>query len=106
DYDDPEQRAEELERVELLVREHREHPALLAWGVGNEVELGGDFDVALRQINDAAAIVRRLDPHHPRMAIIAEIGDDKAIRIQNECPDIDLIGINSYGGLASVPERL
>ncbi|MFG0245621.1 MAG: glycoside hydrolase family 2 TIM barrel-domain containing protein [Phycisphaerales bacterium JB052] len=106
DYDDAAQRSEELERVEQLVLEHRHHPALLAWGVGNEVELGGDFDVALRQINDAAAIVRRLDPHHPRMAIIAEIGDDKAVRIQNECPDIDLIGINSYGGLASVPERL
>jgi hypothetical protein len=106
DYDDPEQRAEELDRVERLVKEHRDHPALLAWGIGNEVELGGDFDVALRQINDAAAIVKRLDPHHPRMAVVAEIGDDKAIRIQNECPDINILGVNAYGGLASLKERL
>lgn len=106
DYDDPAQKAEQLERVERLVRAHRDHPALLAWGVGNEVELGGDFDVALRQINDAAAVVKRLDPHHPRMAVVAEIGDDKAVRIQNECPDIDFIGINAYGGLGSIPERL
>lgn len=106
DYSDPEQRHEQLERVEKLVREHRDHPALLAWGVGNELELGGDFYVALDQINDAAAIVKRLDPHHPRMAVVAEIGDDKAIRIQNECPDIDFIGINAYGGLGSVGDRL
>lgn len=106
DYDDPAQRAEQLERVARLVKEHRDHPALLAWGVGNEVELGGDFDVALRQINDAAAVIKRLDPHHPRMAVIAEIGEDKAVRIQNECPDIDFIGINAYGGLGSIPERL
>ena len=106
DYSDPTQKARELERVERLVNEHKNHPALLAWGVGNEVELGGEFDIALQQINDAAAIVKRLDPHHPRMAIIAEIGDDKAVRIQNECPDIDLIGINSYGGLGSIPQRL
>ena len=106
DYDDPEQRQEQLDRVAMLVKEHRDHPALLAWGVGNEVELGGDFDVALRQINDAAKIVKRLDPHHPRAAIIAEIGDDKAIRIQNECPDIDFLGINAYGGLGNLTDRL
>lgn len=106
DYDDPDQRHEQLERVESLVKEHRYHPALLAWGIGNELELGGDLDIAIRQINDAAAIVKRLDPHHPRMAVVAEIGDDKAIRIQNECPDIDFIGINAYGGLGSIKDRL
>lgn len=106
DYNDPESKQEQLDRVRLLVNEHKNHPALLAWGVGNEVELGGDFDVALRQINDAAAIVKSLDPNHPRMAIIAEIGDDKAVRIENECPDIDFIGINSYGGLGNLIPRL
>ncbi len=106
DYNDPESRKEQLDRVRTLVNEHKDHPALLAWGIGNEVELGGDMDMALRQINDAAAVVKSLDPDHPRMAVIAEIGDDKAIRIQNECPDIDFIGINSYGGLGNLPGRL
>lgn len=106
DYDEPAQRREQLERVEQLVKEHRNHPALLAWGVGNEVELGGDFDVALRQINDAARVIKKLDPHHPRVAIIAEIGDDKAARIQKECPDIDFLGINAYGGLGNLTDRL
>lgn len=106
DYNEPAQRRQQLDRVEQLVKEHRDHPALLAWGVGNEVELGGDFDVALRQINDAAKIIKKLDPHHPRVAIIAEIGDDKAVRIQNECPDIDFLGINTYGGLGNLTDRL
>ena len=106
DYSVPHQREEELERVRLLVNEHKDHPALLAWGVGNELELGGDFDIALQQINDAAAIIKELDPNHPRMAVIAEIGDDKARRIQDECPDIDFIGINSYGGMGSLTPRL
>jgi len=106
DYDAPGSREQQLERVERLVTEFRDHPALLAWGVGNEVELGGDFDVALRQIRDASQVVKRLDPNHPTMAVIAEIGNDKAIRIQNECPDIDMIGINSYGGMGSITQRL
>jgi hypothetical protein len=106
DYNDPHQRQEELDRVARLVREHRNHPALLAWGAGNEVELGGDQDLAIKQIKDASALIKKLDPHHPIMATVAEIGDDKAIRIQNECPDIDILGINAYGGLGNLSDRL
>ncbi len=106
DYDDPAVREEQLAKVERLVTRYRHHPALLTWGVGNEVELGGDLGKALRAIEEAAALIKRLDPHHPTVAVIAEIGDDKAARIAAECPSIDLIGVNSYGGMASVPDRL
>ncbi|MBO6513068.1 MAG: hypothetical protein JJ974_03790 [Phycisphaerales bacterium] len=106
DYSDPAVKQSELADVEKYVRMYRDHPALLAWGVGNEVELGGSMDTAIQQINDAAALVKSLDPNHPTMAVIAEIGDDKALRIQNECPDIDMLGINSYGGLGSLGQRI
>lgn len=105
DYNDPESRDEQLDRVERFVRQFKEHPALLAWGVGNEVELGADFDIAIRQINDASKVIKSLDQNHPTMAIIAEIGEDKAVRIQRDCPDIDMLGINSYGGMGSVADR-
>jgi len=105
DYNDPKIQREQLKRVEKFVKMYRNHPALLAWGVGNEVELGGDFDLAIRQINEASRVIKSLDLDHPTMAVIAEIGNDKAIRIQEDCPDIDMLGINSYGGMASVADR-
>lgn len=106
DHADPAQRREQIERVERFVREYRDHPALLAWGVGNEVEIEGSLTVALEQIQAAAAAIKRLDSDHPTIAVVAEIGDDKAARIQAECPDIDILGVNSYGGLPSLGERL
>lgn len=106
DYNDPEVKQTQLEKVERLVKRYRDHPALLSWGVGNEVELGGDLGLALRAVEDAAALIKTLDTNHPTVAIVAEIGDDKASRIAAECPSIDIIGVNAYGGLASVPERL
>jgi hypothetical protein len=106
DYDDAKFRRAQLDKVRRLVLEHRDHPALLTWGVGNEVELGGDLGKALRAIEDAAAIIKELDPYHPTVAVIAEIGEDKAARIRRECPSIDLIGVNSYGGISSVGQRL
>ena len=106
DYSTPESKKEQLDRVEQFVLQFRDHPALLAWGVGNEVELGGSMDTAILQINDAAAVIKSLDTNHPTMSVIAEIGDDKAIRIQNECSQIDMFGVNSYGGLGSLLPRL
>ena len=43
-------------------------------------------------------MVHEIDPNHPTMTVIAEIGGDKVPKIQQYCPDIDVIGINSYGG--------
>lgn len=106
DYDDPEVKERQLAKVRRLVSRYKDHPALLTWGIGNEVELGGDLGKALRSIEDAAKLAKEIDPNHPMVAIIAEIGEDKAKRIAAECPSIDLLGVNAYGGMGSVPKRL
>ncbi|MEZ6243316.1 MAG: glycoside hydrolase family 2 TIM barrel-domain containing protein [Phycisphaerales bacterium] len=106
DYSDPASRAQQLAMVKRVVEAYRDHPAVLMWGVGNEVELGGDLGKAMVAVEDAAALIKSLDPNHPTMAVIAEIGDGKAKRVRELCPSIDLLGINAYGGGASIPERL
>lgn len=106
DYNDPKVRQEQLDKVRRLVTRYKDHPAVLCWGVGNEVELGGGLDIALRSVEEAAALIKTIDTNHPTVAIVAEIGDDKARRIAEECPSIDLLGVNAYGGASSVPQRL
>ncbi|MCL4222144.1 MAG: hypothetical protein KJZ65_12335 [Phycisphaerales bacterium] len=106
DYDDPEVRRKQLDKVRACVLKYRDHPAVLMWALGNEVELAGDLDKALRAIEEAAALTKELDPHHPTMAVVAEIGQDKARRVREACPSIDVLGINSYGGAPSLPRRL
>ena len=39
------------------------------------------------------------------MTVIAELGGEKVKNLHRLCPDIDIVGINSYGGAASVPQR-
>jgi hypothetical protein len=39
------------------------------------------------------------------MTVIAEIGGDKVKNVHHLCPDIDIVGINSYGGAATIPQR-
>ena len=87
-------------------RAYRDHPAVLLWGVGNEVEIGSGMEKAFRAVEEAAALIKSLDPNHPTMGVIAEIGSSKAKTFLEACPSIDLLGINSYAGVTSIPQRL
>ena len=107
DYGDEAALAQQLAEVRQSVLRYREHPALLMWGVGNEVELeGGDDPRIWAHIEEAAAAVKALDPHHPTVAVTAEIGEAHEARLSEHCPSIDVWGINSYGGAPSLPGRL
>ncbi|MBI1181571.1 MAG: glycosyl hydrolase [Alphaproteobacteria bacterium] len=108
DYRDPAQVKAQLDRLAAFVRRYRDHPALLMWGVGNEVEAELDDDSAVWPgIGAAARLVRQLDPRHPVMAVLQETGVDKVTKLMRAAPDVDVLGVNSYGdALPSLPARV
>lgn len=108
DYTDRAQLDAQLEIVRNAVIAHRDHPAVLIWVLGNEMEgfAEGDNPLVWAHVNEAAALVKSLDPHHPTMTVTAEIGGERVRYVHEECDAIDIHGINSYGGAASLPERL
>ncbi|GAB4457905.1 MAG: glycoside hydrolase family 2 TIM barrel-domain containing protein [Armatimonadaceae bacterium] len=107
-YDDPQMVKEQFEKAKEVVLKYRNHPALLAWGIGNEMEGDGNDPLVWKAIEDIARMVKELDPNHPTMTVIAEIGGEgiKAKQVQKLCPSIDILGVNSYGGASSVATRL
>lgn len=105
DYDDAQALEEQIELTLSHVRRFKDHPAILVWGIGNEMEGDGRNPVIWKHIEQIAALVKKEDPHHPVMTVIAEIGGTKVPSIHQLCPSIDIIGINSYGGTESLPDR-
>lgn len=107
DYNDMDQVAEQLEKVREAVLAYKDHPAVLAWGVGNEMEgyEAGDNAAIWSHVEACAAMIKRLDPNHPTMTVIAEIGGRKLESIHKLCPSIDMVGINTYAGAVSIPDR-
>jgi hypothetical protein len=98
DYADPVAVNAQLDRLRAVVRRYRSHPALLMWGIGNEVEAElRDASAVWPAIGQAAKLVKSVDPDHPTMAVLQEAGDDKARKIAALAPDIDVLGVNSYG---------
>ena len=108
DYNNPAHVEPQMARLRDFVLAHKDHPALLMWGIGNEVEseLTDDSQV-WPAIEEAARLVKSLDPDHPTLAVLAETGADKVAKLKAQARSIDVLGINSYGeSVPSVPARV
>jgi hypothetical protein len=108
DYNDEVQVREQLERAREAVLRYKDHPALLLWGIGNEMEgfEDGDNPVIWKAVNDVAAMVKELDPHHPTMTVTTFVHGERIDFVHRRCPAIDIHGVNAYGGAVVLPEHL
>lgn len=107
DYNNADQVAAQFQAAQLAITRFKDHPAVLMWGIGNEMEgyAAGDNAAIWSAINSLAVMAKRVDPNHPTMTVVAEIGGQRVKNIHRLCPEIDLVGINSYGGAATLPKR-
>jgi hypothetical protein len=108
DYGDPTVIDEQRRRVIDSVRRHKDHPAIITWGIGNEMEgpssPHGSIPV-LKEVEELVRLVKTEDPHRPVMTIIA-FNPGKIANVMNLCPSIDILGLNSYGGAAGIGSAL
>ena len=107
DYENFEQIKKQIKKTMDDVRTYKNHPAILVWGLGNEMEVPetGDNPAVWSHVEFLAGLIKKEDPNHPVMTVIAEMGENKIEAIHRFCPSIDIIGINSYGGCESLPAR-
>lgn len=107
DYANAKSVQDQFDRAKAAVQKYKDHPAVLMWSIGNEMEGyadGGNPNV-WKAVDDIAKMIKELDPNHPTMTIIAEVGGERIPSIHKLCPNVDVVGINSYGGGPSVAER-
>lgn len=105
-YSKPEHCAKQRERVKQEVMQFRDHPSLLAWGLGNEAEGDGTNAAYWQQLEQLVLLVHELDPAHPTFTAVAGLNLEKAKGLNNHTPHLDYIGINTYGGIFGLRESL
>jgi len=108
-WDDEQMVSQQKERVLQTVREVKDHPAVMFWAVGNELDWippGAPYNPNLwRRLNDIAAEIRAIDPNHLVMTVIGDSQYERKIQeIARDCTDMDLLGINSYGNIATLAD--
>ena len=106
DYTNAAALEETRQNVLATVRRVKDHPNLLCWALGNEMEMNNPHRKEMWTfVNQLAAEVKAIDPNHPVTSVVAEIPEQTLNEFKTLCPNLDFLGINSYGGAASVGVR-
>jgi hypothetical protein len=106
DYNDEEAVQAQLERFTEIVKKYKDHPSILLWGIGNEVDLFYSNKKVWDAIQDIAKMIHEIDPNHPTSTVTAGLEEDEVKQIKERAPDIDIYGINTYGDIAKISENL
>lgn len=102
DYLDENYRSEIVARLQGLLNRHKDHPALLMWALGNEINLHGNDNGSVWQfVNELAGMIKAQDGNHPVISVIS-YRKETLDKIARHAPDLDALGINAYGGLPNV----
>jgi len=110
DYSDEKAVESQFNKMKEIVTTYKDHPALLMWAIGNELDhIPGDKDYNLNMwnaVNDIATMIHRIDGNHPAMAVVGRGKNEKMKDIVERCIDVDLLGINAYADIWEIPDWL
>ena len=106
DYSDKQAVAEQLAAMEQDVLALKDHPALLMWGIGNELNLRHSNPRVWNAVNDISKMIHRLDPNHPTTTMLAGAEPDVIKLVVSRCPDLDLLSFQLYGEIDQLPDFL
>ena len=102
-YDDADSLRTQRDAVRKAVQKYKDDPAVLIWGLGNEMEGPDGTDLRIwKELNVLAGIIKEEDPNHPVMTVLAGAGGEKVKNFVAYCPNIDILGINAYGSASGV----
>lgn len=106
DYDDPVAVAAQRESFRDDILRYRDHPALLAWIVGNELNHSYTNPRVFDAVEEVAQMIKALDPNHPVTTALAGFSTKVVGEARARAPSLDFLSFQLYGGLFSLPEGL
>lgn len=106
DYNDEEAVAKQLETIKKDVIALKDHPALLGWGIGNELNLRYTNKKVWNAVDDIAKMIKEVDGNHVVTTMLAGIGKDEVDYIREHCTNIDFISIQMYGDIINLAQRI
>lgn len=111
DWNDDARVAAQTSRVLAQVRELKDHPAVVAWVLGNEIDYippNEPYNPRIWQrLNDLARAVKAIDPNHLVLTIIGDsYFEAKVKELARDGTAIDLLGLNAYGALPKASATL
>ncbi|MBL8311274.1 MAG: hypothetical protein JNL19_12670 [Burkholderiales bacterium] len=105
-YDNADDVRRQFEQVKSEVLALKDHPALILWSIGNELNLNSKNPKVWNAVNDISRMIHEIDPHHPTMTTLAGINKDVVDHIKSRAPDLDVLGVQMYADIVNLPRYL
>lgn len=107
-YDDENANSFLRQETKAIVHQYKDHPALLMWNLGNEINYPVVFrkNDFIRTFNELVTIIQEIDPNHPVSTSIIGAGRKTMSSIFFHSPQLDLIAFNTFGNTKFVNSHL
>ena len=111
DYNDTAAVGKQFRRIITTIDELKNHPSLLCWVIGNELNLspyqGKPVNPKVYDaVNEIVDYIHQNDPNHPATTPMAGVHVDQVKVALERCPNLDFISVQVYGGLGSIEEQV
>ena len=106
DYDDTVAVRKQLDFFRKRINQLKNHPALLMWGVGNEVDLFYTNTKVWNAVQDIAKMIHEEDPNHPTSTVTAGLDSMEVALVMKNAPDIDIYCVNTYSDLDNAVKNI
>lgn len=106
DYSDQAAVRAQNQRMMQDIGRLKDHPALLMWGLGNELNLRAKNEGVWDAIEDLSLRIKEIDPDHPVTTMLAGIDASTVKAIAERAPSLDFLSFQIYGEIDQLPEVL
>jgi len=96
DYDDEAAVKKQREDIQKKVEKLKDHPALLCWGIGNELNHEATNLKVWNAVNDISKMIHKIDPYHLTSTTLAGMSKELADEIGERASDLDFLSIQLY----------
>jgi len=104
DYNNTKQVKAQFEKFRNEVLKYRNHPALLTWIIGNELNHSYTNHKVYDAVNNISKMIHELDPNHPTTTTLSDLNADVLQVVSSRANDLDFISFQVYGKLNILPE--
>lgn len=105
DYSNTNMVAKQFALLKSQVLQYRNHPALLMWVVGNELNFEKNPKV-WDAVNQLSKMIHEVDPNHPTTTTLAGFDPATVKLVQTRAPDLDFLSFQMYADIINLPKYL
>lgn len=106
DYDDETAVKAQMERIRKEVMELKDHPALIIWGIGNELNHHSENPKVWDAVNEISKMIHEIDPNHLTTTSLAGMNKKYVDLIRERASDIDILSVQMYAEVEILPRLL